>query len=68
MMVIVFRSRLRSGVDPEAYAARVSEVLGWAREMPGFRSIKDFGAEDGERLALIEFDSAAELEAWRKHA
>lgn len=35
--------------------------------MPGFRSAKDFTADDGERLALIEFASVGELAAWRDH-
>lgn len=33
--------------------------------MPGFISIKDFVAEDGERLALAEWDNAADLARWR---
>ena len=35
--------------------------------MPGFRSIQDFSAADGERVVLIEFESAETLEAWRTH-
>ena len=66
-MVVVFRSRLMPGVEQE-YAPRVAEVLSWAEKMPGFRSIKDFGAIDGERVAVIEFESAETLEAWRTHA
>jgi heme-degrading monooxygenase HmoA len=33
--------------------------------MPGFVSSKDFTADDGERVSIIEFDSAEALEAWR---
>jgi ketosteroid isomerase-like protein/heme-degrading monooxygenase HmoA len=33
---------------------------------PGFRASKDFVAEDGERLALIEFEGAEELRLWRE--
>lgn len=67
MMVVVFRSRLRPGVDEE-YAARSAEMLSIASKMPGFLSIKGFTAEDGETLGLVEFDTAEHLEAWRKHA
>ena len=67
MMVIVFRSRLNPGVEEE-YGTRAAEVFGWAEKAPGYRSIKDFSADDGERLALIEFESAETLEAWRTHA
>jgi len=28
---------------------------------------KDFVADDGERVAIIEFDSADHLRAWREH-
>ena len=65
--VIVFRSRLRPGVD-EVYG-RDAELIGnLATSMPGFLGATDFVAEDGERLALIEFESADELAAWRDHA
>lgn len=66
MMVVVFRSRLREEAR-EAFAARAGEVYGWAEKMPGFVSSKDFVADDGERLALIEFRSADDLKAWRQH-
>jgi hypothetical protein len=33
--------------------------------MPGFISIKDFAADDGERVAVIEWQTAAELGVWR---
>ena len=66
MMVVVFRSRLREGVR-EAFAARDGEVFAWAEKMPGFVSSKDFVAEDGERLAVIEFRSDEDLKAWRDH-
>ena len=67
-MVVVFRSRLRDDVDVAAYERHASALLSEAEQMPGFRSIKDFGAEDGERLAVIEFASEPELEARRDHA
>ena len=64
--IIVFRSRLRDGVsqDYELDAAHIAEL---AVAMPGFVSAKDFIADDGERLALIEFDSSDHLAAWRDH-
>jgi len=60
MMVVVFRSRLREGVR-DAYAEKEAEVWSWATQMPGLVSSKDFVAEDGERVAIIEFRSAEEL-------
>ncbi len=67
MIVIVFRSRLRPGVDPaplEPLGARMYEL---ASKMPGFISYKDFAAEDGEGVSLVEFESLETLAAWRNH-
>lgn len=67
MTVIVFRNRLAADV-PESYGARALEIFGYAQKMPGFRSFKMFEAPDGERLALIEFETEAQSRAWREHA
>lgn len=67
MTLIVFRSRMAPDA-PESYGARAEEIYGYAVKMPGFRSIKDFVAEDGERLALVEFESEAHSRAWGQHA
>jgi heme-degrading monooxygenase HmoA len=64
MMVIVFRNRLRTGVDEE-YGVHASRVFELAERMPGFVSSKDFAADDGERCTVIEFASPEELRAWR---
>ena len=64
--LIVFRSRLRAGVEAE-YGEHADKLYALAEQMPGFVSSKDFEAEDGERLALIEFASPGELAAWREH-
>src|SRR5690554_129397 len=65
--VVVFRSRLRPGVE-EAYARRGGEIYALAEKMPGLISARDYTAEDGERVAIIEFDTEANLLAWRDHA
>ena len=46
MIVVVFRSRLKEGVEEEItmLGERMYEL---ASAMPGFLSYKDFGAEDG---------------------
>jgi heme-degrading monooxygenase HmoA len=64
--VIVFRARLRPGIEAE-YAERATEVYGIVSKMPGLLSSTDFVAEDGERCSIIEFDSADNLRAWREH-
>jgi heme-degrading monooxygenase HmoA len=70
MVVIVFRSRMRPNI-PEAQlgelgamARRMSEL---ASGMPGFVSYKDFVAEDGENVSIVEFESPEALAAWRSH-
>lgn len=62
--VIVFRSRLRDGIA-DTYGAHAERIYERAIGMRGFVSSKDFAADDGERLALIEWDGEAELRAWR---
>jgi heme-degrading monooxygenase HmoA len=66
MVVTLFRSRLRPEFVHE-YRPLASEMLDLARSMPGFRSFKSFTADDGERISIIEFDSLAQLDAWRDH-
>ena len=66
MALIVFRTRMAPDA-PESYAARAEEIYGYALKAPGFRSIKDFVAQDGERLALVEFESEAHSRAWGEH-
>lgn len=64
--VIIFRNRLRPGVEAE-YGATAERIYDLGTAMPGFLSSKDFVAEDGERLAIVEFDSPENLAAWRNH-
>jgi heme-degrading monooxygenase HmoA/ketosteroid isomerase-like protein len=64
--VIVFRSRLRDGIEAE-YGDHAGKIYELAIAQPGFLSAKDFTSDDGERLALIEWASAPELDAWREH-
>lgn len=66
MVITIFRSRLRPE-HVEGYqhtAARMHEL---AQQMPGFVSIKTFTAPDGERVSIVEFESEATHNAWRRH-
>src|SRR5258706_9580462 len=65
--LIVFRSRLRQGVE-KVYNEHAGRIFALAETMKGYVSAKDFAADDGERVALIEWDSPAELAAWRAQA
>lgn len=66
MVVVVFRSRLKAGGEAELskVGMRMYEL---ASAMPGFLSYKDFVAEDGENVSIIEFDSIENVDAWREH-
>ena len=66
MVVGIFRARVRAENAKEYYelADQMGEV---ARSMPGFISWKGYFADDGERVSIHEWQTAADLEAWRTH-
>ena len=67
MVVIVFRTRLKAGIDQQALTAMGERMYEIASAMPGFISYKDFAAADGENVSIVEFDSIETLAAWRDH-
>ncbi|HVJ24719.1 MAG TPA: antibiotic biosynthesis monooxygenase [Burkholderiales bacterium] len=67
MVVIVFRSRLRNGIDEQELGKIGSRMYEIASAMPGFISYKDFAAQDGETVTIVEFESPEALAAWREH-
>lgn len=62
-IVTVFRSRLRDELD--GYEETALDMFMKASSMPGFVDFKQFTAEDGERVALIQFDSWEHQQQWR---
>jgi heme-degrading monooxygenase HmoA len=66
MVVVVFRSRLKPGVETEieALGTRLYEL---ASRMPGYISYREYLAADGESVAIVEFESLGALQAWREH-
>jgi len=67
VVVVLFRNRLADGVTDE-YGPRAAEILELARNAPGFVSYKGFTAADGERLALVEFETHEHVRAWGRNA
>jgi heme-degrading monooxygenase HmoA len=63
--ITVFRSRLRDDVPGRRYGTVAAELEAKAATMPGYVEFKEFVAADGERLALVTFDSAEHEAAWR---
>lgn len=66
MIVAVFRARVRAEHMDE-YLVRSQDMERIARSMPGFISVKDFVAADGEAVSIHEWESAGQLAAWRNH-
>lgn len=66
MFLVVFRSRLREGVEAEVTHLG-AKMYALASAMPGFVSYKDFVAEDGENVALVEYENLESVAAWRDH-
>jgi heme-degrading monooxygenase HmoA len=70
MFVAVFRSRARADLDAgvvaqvERLGLRMAEL---AAGMPGFVSYKDFAAEDGETVTIVEFETHEAMAAWGAH-
>jgi len=64
MIVTVFRSHLKPGLRKE-YVALVRKMTELAKTMPGYISHKDFWADDGERVTIVEFADEEGLRAWR---
>jgi len=64
MIVTVFRSRLKPGLREE-YVTLANRMNELARTMPGYISHKDFYANDGERVAIVEFAHEQGQRAWQ---
>ena len=67
MVIIVFRARLRPDADQQAMMQLGQRMYQLASSMPGYVSYKDFAAEDGESVSIVEFESHETLAAWRDH-
>ncbi len=66
MLVAVFRTRVRPEVADE-YQAEHKRIWNIAKEQPGFISSKAYYGEDGDKVAIQEWESPDHLRAWRDH-
>ncbi len=64
MYVTIFRNRKRADLDGVAYSAAATRMEDRARAQPGFISFKSFAADDGEVVAISEWESEAAARAW----
>ena len=67
MIVVVFRIHVNPEADLEELGAVFQNMVALFGEMPGFVSVKDYSAQDGEMLLLAEFDSLEAVDAWKAH-
>lgn len=64
-IVTVFRNRLGQDAAEQGYPEVAAEMQARARSMPGYVDFKLFVAADGERVAIIVFESLEQQRAWR---
>jgi heme-degrading monooxygenase HmoA len=67
MVIVVFRTHVKPQADLGKLNALSQEMVALVSKMPGFLSIKDFSAQDGEFLVIAEFDSLESVDAWKAH-
>ena len=68
MFLVVFRNRKRADIDHAAYGADSDLMEALARRQPGFLSFKSYTADDGEVVAISEWDDEASARAWGRLA
>jgi heme-degrading monooxygenase HmoA len=67
MVIVVFRTRVKLQADFEALNALNQKMLAIVSRMPGYLSMKDYSAQDGESVVIAEFDSLESVDAWKAH-
>ncbi len=68
MYLVVFRNRKRAGMDAAAYDADADAMAAMAARQPGYRAFKSYTAQDGEVVAISEWDDEAAARAWGRLA
>lgn len=68
MFLVVFRNRKRDDIDAAAYGEEAERMEAMARRQPGFISFKSYVADDGEVIALSEWEDEDAALAWRRVA
>ena len=68
MYLVVFRNRKRDDMDDAAYAADADRMVELASAQSGFLSFKSYVAEDGEVVAISEWEDDAAALGWRRVA
>lgn len=67
MIVVVFRIRLKPGLESE-YDQRLGEMMKLAsEEAEGLLGIEEYRSDEGELAYVIEWENEESLAAWRDH-
>ena len=66
MVLVVFSIAMREDADAAAEEAETDRMWSIVSAMPGFISYKAYTAEDGERIAVVRFESREALDAWKQ--
>ncbi len=67
MVIVVFRFHAKPEANLEDMGALIAEMVALASKVPGFIAVKDFAAQDGEAVAIAEFESLESVDAWKAH-
>jgi heme-degrading monooxygenase HmoA len=68
MYLVVFRNRKRADIDQAEYGAEADRMEEMARQQPGFLSFKSYNSEDGEVIAMSEWQSEKAARSWGRVA
>ncbi|OYW46923.1 MAG: polysaccharide biosynthesis protein [Sphingomonadales bacterium 32-68-7] len=68
MFLVVFRNRKRADIDEAAYGAEAERMERLASEQPGYLAFKSYTSDDGEVIALSEWQDEASARAWGRLA
>lgn len=67
MVVVLFYVKRRAEAAGEEYKTTLARMLSIVSAMPGFISVKEHVAADGDTVVIVKFENEAALEAWRNH-
>ena len=67
MVIVLIRTQLRPDADIAAHDELDARMFELVQTVPGFVSARSYASDDGDRLSLIRFASAAALRVWREH-
>ena len=68
MFLVVFRNRKRADMDESAYARDAHGMAVMAAAQPGYLAFKSYTADDGELVAISEWEDEASARAWGRVA